>query len=823
MSCCSSITINPCSISINDALTLLNNACCSCGTFCDANGGGSISTPMPPSPLPQYATFIQVEENNVNKGTFNILNFWATGASVLTVTNAGNGQADILIDTQLAERILRNDALTLLSGNDLVPGKLYWIYDVGDGELNPAPSASAAYAGIVLKALDVNKFSLEGAYISRVPNMQSFKHWRNAGSYVINSVVYHLNGVYTNNAAQTVPPYDTPPSANTAVWTRTPKSDDTKYKTEIYFCLYNIQEDQIYSITDTRNNTVSVTNFTGNSSNELFQYCFRWGANNVYGNKITINNIGTQTGFFAGTYPNIARTGANKANLNFTDSEFYGNEIRLDFGKSSFGPSAFNSRMAGGASGYSSFFDTSLSLSPPTFNNNTLYNCLTNVNELVRINDNIFYDCTLGGNNLNIIDTFGSTPNGTISFCKFTRCNINSNTGIFARCELTDCTISGNTNHDMADVYGHIDIKNNADCFFRLITSHTRVTNTINYTTFNEIVSNINVYLEDISGHFFRINSNENISVRFNTTIYNGYILSNTATATPIVLDQNGVNQISVPAGTERLSCSIQQVQLDNQARIENNRWETAGGIVRTKLSGSEIRDMIFDFRDPLWAGGGAQVNPPAASDMQVDGVNVYLFQNRNKLSLYPHPSTVDGLAATSFCYIDGSVGVNRSTLPMLNAFIYTGTAYTQVPIVSTEEAYANGVNIDTHGGGAYVFLNTEDANIYSSGTATLTLPEWTKHASIIYLYNKSPFTVTIANIVDLAAISRTLFNFRIVVLSDSLTLNVTTSAMPIAANRIASSVGPAPTTVTITNKYDVLELEKRNNRYYVSNYQRMA
>lgn len=811
MSCCSSVTINPCSISVNDALALLETASCGCANFCD--GSGSIGTPMPPSPIPQFSSVIQVEENNVSRGIFTILNFWATGASTLTVTNAGGGQADILIDTQLAEKILRADAITAINNDDLIPGKLYWVYDVGDGQLNPAANPAAAYAGIVLKAIDVNKFDISGAYIARVPNARDF--WYNGGSYVQDSYVEHLNGVYTNNAAQTTPPYSIPPSANTAVWTRVPKSDNNHYLTEIYTCLYDILEDQIYSLTDTKNNTITVTKVSGTSVNEIFLYCFRWGSAKVYGNKININGVGTgSSGFFLGTYPNVARSGANRANFNFWDGNFYGNEIRLDFGKSVFGPSAFNSNIL---SGYSSFY---LGADDPVFGNNNLFNCLTYVNEYVEINDNIFYDCQLGATTLNIIGPIPSQLRGKMGFSKFTRCSINNNTNELARVEMSDCTISGNTNINMADVYGYIDIKNNVDCFFRLITAHTRVTNTGSYISFNEINSNTNVFIEDVTGEFFRINSNENISIRFNTTLYNAYIQNNTAVANPPLLNDNGANLIT---DSGRLSCGIQQVHLDNQARIENNRWETAGGIVRTRLSGAEIRDMIIDFRDPVWAGGGAQVNPPAAADMAVNGANVYLFQNRNKLSIYPHPATIDGADLTSFVYIDGTVGASNTILPMLGAYVWSGTAYTQLTYVSTGNPYANGVNMNNHGGKGYVFLNTEDPNIYNPATATLNLPVWTRHAAIIYLYNKSPFTVTVANIVDQAS-ARTLFNFRIVALSDSLTFNMTTTAAASAtANKIVSSVGPAPATITIADKFDVLEIEKRNNIYYVSNHQRMA
>jgi hypothetical protein len=767
---------------------------------------------MPPSPIPQFATFIQVEENNVSKGTFNILNFWATGASTLTVTNAGGGQADIIVDTQLAEKILRADAITAISSSDLVPGKIYWVYDVGDGQLNPAASPAAAYAGIVLKAIDVDKFDVAGAYIARVPKTPNF--WYNGGSYAQGSYVEHLNGVYTNNAAQLAPPYTVPPSANTAVWTRVPKSNTTYYSTDLYTCIYDILDDQIYSITDTRNNTVTVTKQSGTSLNEIFLYCFRWGPTKVYGNKITINNI-SSGGFFAGTYPNVARSGANKANFNFWDADFYGNEIRLDFGKSVFGPSAFNSTSP---TGYSSFY---LGADDPVFSNNNLYNCLTYVNEYIEINDNIFYDCQLGTTTLNIIGPIPAQLRGKMAFSKFTRCSINNNTNELARIEMSDCTISGNSNINMADIYGYIDIKNNVDCFFRLITSHSRVTNSGSYTTFNEINSNNNVFIEDVTGEFFRINSNVNISIRFNTTLYNAYIQGNTAVAAPPLLNDNGANLIT---DSGRLSCGIQQVQLDNQARIENNKWETAGGIVRTKLSGAEIRDMVFDFRDPVWAGGGAQVNPPAAADMVVDTANVYLFQNRNKLSLYPHPATIDGANLTSFVILDGTVGASSTILPMRGAYVWSGSAYAQLPYISTGNAYANGVNVEKQGGDAYVFLNTEDPNIYNAAAGgTLTLPAWTGHAAIIYLYNKAAFTVTIANITDSAA-SRTLFNFRIVVLSDSLVLNLTTTAAAgAAAGKIVSSVGPAPATITISNKFDVLELEKRNQRFYVSNYQKMV
>jgi len=285
MSCCSSITINPCSISINDALTLLNNACCSCGTFCDANGGGSISTPMPPSPLPQYATFIQVEENNVSKGTFNILNFWATGVSTLTVTNAGNGQADIIIDTDLAEKILRNDAISLASTDDLIPGKLYWIVDVADGE--GTTNIANAFAGIILRAVDTNIFDPIGVFISRNINRTAVPTlWAYNTAYVNGNLVENFNEVYVAKVASTNITLN--PAANTTDWDFVPKSDNTKYVTEIQRCVYDITRDLILQRSDARGNVMSCYGSAVDSNNSIILKCFRWGYTSFFNNKINI-------------------------------------------------------------------------------------------------------------------------------------------------------------------------------------------------------------------------------------------------------------------------------------------------------------------------------------------------------------------------------------------------------------------------------------------------------------------------------------------------------------------------------------------------------
>lgn len=799
------------------------------------------------------AGLIEVQENGTLKVTDpNILNFIESGIVDINITSVpvgSNTKADIVIDASIFEKITLANAQALLSAGTLEPGRLYWIYDVGDaatpanGGLNNVVTAANAYAGIIIKAIDVDKFESTGAYIARLTLKQPF--WHTQGMYVQNSTVEHLNAAYRNPTVAQAAPSNIPPSANPTVWQRVSK-EDSVYYSKVFSCVYDVASNQIYSITDQRNNTVTLTSLDFSApftapANELFYYCFRWTEDaSVYNNKITVSGVSAaQTGFYFSSYPKLAMPAVSAFNSAFWSYAFYDNTINLDFGKYAVW---FNASKPTAGSTYPSFYAGSLD--EPTIHNN-LINCTQAggtgqiyVNHYIEMCNNTFQDCKLGTASTAIISTHAIYPLGELRNCNLVRTRVITNTGSLESCNLTDAEVLRNTDLIASHLNGFLEVSDNTKLEISNVTAFTRAANSSLYNA-SRIYLNYDVYIFDVIGDRFNINNNETVSISINVRLYNANIRFNTFVGDInnfILFDTDGKTAITVSSTNVRKSCAISQVELRNFSNIEYNEWHTAGGIARCTLTGSDIKYMSIDFRDPAWIAAGGPTPPvpipPLLYDFNVNIAGspepVYLFQSRNKITNpnYPFPAAINEVTLLSSVNIDGNDGSNNTTvLPLRNAYTFDGSNWNYLPFISDQSFYANGVYANLQGGQLYAFLDVGDTDIYNPATDTLTIPSYAQHASILYLYDKNnDQTIVVQHIVDntLSTI-RPIHNFRIVALSYGLTVNITTTALASAANTdIVSSYTPGPGIIGIFDRFDILDIEKRDYVYYVTNWQSM-
>ncbi len=790
-------------------------------------------------------SIIEVQEEGVPKVTNpNILNFTDQGIAEVTVTQTivgGSTVANIDVNAEIFEKVTHAQVTAYISGNDLIPGKLYWIYDVGDAAtsatdgLNSVVTAANAYAGIILRAIATDRLDTNGIYIARVPDPK-YAFWTNDGLFPIGSFVEHLNAVWTNpTVAQSVTALN-PPSTNLAVWTRLSK-DSAEYITKVFSCIYDVEKNQIYSITDTRDNTVTINYIdpaVAVPANELFYYCFRWTeSGNVYGNKVTISNITTDdTGFVAawgGYFPNLGRNIPTGGSFcpNVWGDPFYNNTIDLNFDK---GACIFSSRNIVGGS-RPGFYQTD-----SAFYNNTILNGTTYLNPYLLFYNNDVNECELGsttGAAANIITSSTTLTYGQLYNCILKNCSIRNNTGKLTASDLVGTRVRNNNDLVADTLNGFLWITSNNFLSISDVVAQNRASNTLGNEAC-EITLNNNVIISDVTGRRYNMRSNTNLTISINIRMNNGNISENTGILNAICFDEDGTTPF--PTTGTPINCVISQVELSNFSNIEKNTWLTAGGISRVTLRSSDIKNCIIDFRDAAWQTAGtptAPATPPAIADFnaEVDGVAtpIYLFQCRNKLvnPVFPFPSMLNGAAVLSDTTINGTTSGTNKRKPLLNAYTYDALAprWNFIPYISSQEYYSDGVVAERQGGGFYVFLNLDDINVYDAALngGTLYLPEWAQHASVLYLYDKDDdTTVTIARIVDIAT-NRPIHRFRMVPLSYGLTVNITTTPIATAtATTIVSSQTPGVGAFTLFGRSDVFEFEKRAGINYVTRFVNM-
>ena len=250
-------------------------------------------------------TGIDIEESNVAVTTNStILNFFGSGASGVTVTDAGGGQANIEVITAALVKITRTDILIAMSANDLIPGVTYWITDVGDGADDPSQES-----GIILRAIATNKVGIDGIYVAKVVDRSVVIDLYNSHTnYVYDGItdffVEAFNEVYRLDTVTATAPYPTHPSVDFANWTFMTKDTALIYKLELHSCKYDLENDIIKVREDSRNNKLTNVGLVGSTGNEFIQQCFRWGVDFILNNNIICYQA--NGGWSSGRFPDFS-------------------------------------------------------------------------------------------------------------------------------------------------------------------------------------------------------------------------------------------------------------------------------------------------------------------------------------------------------------------------------------------------------------------------------------------------------------------------------------------------------------------------------------
>jgi hypothetical protein len=267
-------------------------------------------------------TGIDVEENNVGITTNStILNFFGSGASGVTVTDAGSGQADIEIITAALIKTTRTNILIDISANALIPGVTYWITDVGDGADDPSQES-----GIILRAIADNKLGIDGIYVAKVVDRSVVTTlYDSHTNYVYDGItdfyVEAFNEVYRLDTVAAAADYPTHPSDDGANWTFITKDTALLYKLELHSCKYDVENNIIRSREDSRGNKLTNIGLVGATGNEFIQQCFRWGVDTTINNNIVCyQDVG---GWSSGRYPDFSSWYQDYSSVGL----FYGNTI----------------------------------------------------------------------------------------------------------------------------------------------------------------------------------------------------------------------------------------------------------------------------------------------------------------------------------------------------------------------------------------------------------------------------------------------------------------------------------------------------------------
>lgn len=260
------------------------------------------------------AAGIDVEQANtvISGGPFTTLNFSASGLTGVTVSDAGNSQADIEIVTAGLNKIYLQDFQTLINDKNLTPGASYWIVDVGDGERHPSnpllnecsanyylPSNNApvfaAYphtAGIVVRALSSSTCDVNAIYLARVPfgndsNTRAAYTFSKSTSYNQGDTVESHNMLFTkiSNGTST---FDKEPAELPDDWEFIPRDTEydpdnfiSGYGSQIHGCLYDPLQNFIRKRWDRYGNVLTNIQYDSSvsspSTNNFIKKCFRWG------------------------------------------------------------------------------------------------------------------------------------------------------------------------------------------------------------------------------------------------------------------------------------------------------------------------------------------------------------------------------------------------------------------------------------------------------------------------------------------------------------------------------------------------------------------
>lgn len=364
-----------------------------------------------------------------------------------------------------------------------------------------------------------------------------------------------------------------------------------------------------------------------------------------------------------------------------------------------------------------------------TFINESAWDSVTSATAVVK--NNVFNGSTSSG------DTYTNFEDNVLTYVAMT-----GNTGTnFTGNILEGGTISTNTTTNITNCFGYVCITANTGC---TINENSGARNWTGGTINNLITTNANCNITGNNFEMGAINANDGITITYNKLL-NGYI-------------QNNVNN-NYPA-LPAASCSVAQLEIKNEAKVDGNEWNTAGSIQRGTLLSNygQIINVLFDSSVAIAAVTATQTG---IDTFVIDGVTV--DGNGTALSFQSNSTAAFGLQYGYF-----EIGNSQST--------------------------------------AWAFINM--ATAFAAGV--LTIPVENSHAGVFYLYGCAGQNVTEiivnANIKNLKKFPIT---FRWI--QGAGTVTFTPNARPLAGNEFGSNAGAE----VLTALGDSYTLELIGGNYY--------
>ena len=591
----------------------------------------------------------------------------------------------------------------LCGPRQLKPNALYNVTDLGD-------------YGTVVTAISPAEISPQGRMTRRVPKNYVACWQPTLAAAAINSRYRYYNRVYRNTTGAVS--VGTDPATDTTNWTLEAITSNTYYGSDVHDVTINqdaglgiITTWPILSESDNNNNVLSQTeayfNASGINGYEFFQWQLPTGTPTVYNNTVTDSIF--EVGNFNCPVYNCTLTNGSQFILNTTPVT----AVQVA------GLTAVGVQITS-----NSIFDVL---------NVTAEACTFNANTDLYLRDSNFANTTLSNN----------------VYCDILDCNI------------TDSTIANNINGcAIWETQGKYNISNNDSTFISNVTGFNDVGG------FNQINSNVNTNIIDVTGSLFFINSNQNIIIQYNIVIYNGYISNNNNT---------------VPAN--KANCRIEQVSLRNEAKIQFNTWNTIGNIVRGSLSGSDglLSGLLIDTSVTVAVG-------------PVEGVA------RNAQQV------VGGPGAILDQFTLDNVGINGNAI--------TRALHQLNPPLPPLSISGNvqGISCTPSSNNAFAFIDAATA----IAAGVLTIPVYASHAANLYFYNCNGQSITSIVYTGVTYNANYTAGLRLIRMSGAGTLIVTPTAVGVAtANQIvADTAGP----YTLAAIYDVVEVKKQASFYTLLN-----
>lgn len=281
------------------------------------------------------------------------------------------------------------------------------------------------------------------------------------------------------------------------------------------------------------------------------------------------------------------------------------------------------------------------------------------------------------------------------------------------------------------------------------------------YLKNSSVQNNNNSNISYNQGILAFIEDNNNMTITYNT-FSNGYITNNNNTVS-----------------ANKASCRVTEHTLVNEAKIQDNTWNSTGIIGRGTLSGNfaVVQNLLINTATSVVTtnvlAAARTLKQPTPSSYILD---MYTLENIG---------------------FDGGNLVN-------GAFNDT----VQFPPYATENVACTPSSSS--------FIAYVDASTAISGGGVLTIPVWAEHAGVILLYNAPAATVTTVNLASGTLSSRYKGTRRLYKYSDAgtLTFTVTAIATPPTAGQLIGTAGA----LVLNRPYDFIEIRRAGSYFTVEN-----